>query len=266
LSIIENERVLVAGTGGGADILTAKAFAACLEVFAPSQIQIANHKSKGCVAGLTPWRPHLYEVSYRPLRGLKRSRGTTRLEANILDANRPLVFHIDRQNNEANQELLESIASNFDIVITVDTGADSICAGDDPDQRDKRCLRLFQNLPGRIKWLHALVGPGADGETEVDELVSALDELDQNGKIIEKFSLCLLAPIFQKYSADVGKTRTINIILSALTAKAANKTNAMRINRGRKPTIPLDLLTSGFLLDLEERRGLKNTSWSPLGV
>jgi len=246
---VRGKRVLVVGIGGGADIISAYAFASLLDVGEEGCLVVANTKRRdeSDLIHLTPQIAHLPPRD--PAAETNRRHGTTGLDRMVPqgDLHSPWIFLLPKD-KAASATLAEEIASfGFDVIFGVDTGGDVLkgLGGRKGGGRDGQMMRLLQTLDVP-SWI-VVVGLGADGETRVPLLQTVLNELQD--ELLGPFSLAPLYPIFEQFRERLQATRTPNIILAAAVLAEAGAAE-MLVGRCQKPTVPIAWLTSAYLFPL----------------
>lgn len=201
-----------------------------------------------------------------PLKAGDHASGSTRLEQS-LPGNRSLVVVIPsvspngKTAAQENAVVGEELAGQFDVIIGVDTGGDSLTGGvelkeakelhkgvvDRTTGRDVQVLNILKNLT--IETHHVVFAPGCDGESTVDELKTALFKASSTAKLScsGSFSLEPMISTLKATCANLDETRTPRIILSAF-ASSQNEIE-IPVRRGRKPlcpVVPREWLTRAF--------------------
>src|SRR5207247_316759 len=111
---------------------------------------------------------------------------------------------------------------NFDRIIGVDTGGDSIASkrGRGRRGRDQRMLRVLRETG--LPLLHVVVAPGSDGEATYNDLHTVFQEQMAAGRYQGCFSLDPVLPVLRSLSVSLGPTRTPRIILAAADNQLAH--------------------------------------------
>jgi hypothetical protein len=249
---IEGKRVLVAGVGGGCDIITAYALAEQLRAGQPKALVYANTKRR-IHAGLTHVAKHIYTIPswMRTLRFLASKRNPTRIEQSVPpgDEGSPWILHLSKH-SDSRLRLAEELAEQgFDLVIAVDTGGDAVVQSATSGKRgtDKLMLATLKSLGA--PFLLVVAGPGCDGEAPFADVVQAFERLHSEGRYAGCFSLGPLMPVFAAYGASLEAVRTTNVILAAHQERleTGDRPDAFIVPRGVNPAIPSAWLLRAFV-------------------
>ena len=214
---IKGKELLIVGVGGGCDIMSAFAIAEILRSHGPAKLVYANTKER-VEDGLEHVATHILKV--RPERvtlspGM-RTHGTTLIDQSVPrgDDGCPLILQLPKEHRCA--ELVDEIRDlSFDMILSVDTGADSIVreATSGPHGRDQRMMTLLESV-GK-PWYHIAVAPGCDGEASFSHLQDAVNELRSSKRYLGCFSIQAMLPTLRELAAPLTRRRTPNIIADA---------------------------------------------------
>jgi len=227
----DGKRVLVAGIGGGSDVVAARAVAGMIA--GAARVAFGNTKRRPgpnllevpglrCVSRVSEWRPAPEEIDVH---------GTCNIDHAVPDlgGERAYVFLL----NDENDTLSREIASlGFDEIIAVDIGGDSLTHENGRDVEMLAALRAT-GLPVK----HLIVAPGADGQSSCEELAVAL------AACTVAFPAADLRPLLETLGPHLSVDRTPNIILSALDTSDEE----VNIPRERRPTMPARWLRTVYL-------------------
>ncbi len=144
---------------------------------------------------------------------------------------------------------------NFDSIIGIDSGGDAFVAhSPDGEDRDQQSVHVIQatKLPS---W-YVVFAPGSDGTTK-NEIESAFKKLCDNGLFCGSFSLVPLLTTLEKFGKPLAADRTPNIMCDTMqgppyklgVVQSAGH-NAVQINRGQNPIIPISWLSHGFVFKM----------------
>lgn len=285
--------ILVTGMGGGCDVFTAHALANSLRALEPV-LQGGTRVSFGnCVGYREGLERHekldacLYQVKAgQALAEGDQGYGEVRLEESLFEkkdasfgpylsvihhkrvsSTLPLVSDVTKANSEG---LIQAWANRFDLIVAVDNGGDSITGGIDfhghvelgRDTQVSLALQQFQST-GKGEYLHVVMGPGCDGESSMEALHAAYNQLVAKGKLLDTVDLHpLLEETFARTSI-LGETRTPNIMYNAnkLLLQEAKKNEEgeqgggttssslvrMEVPRGDRHRIPAQWLCSAWI-------------------
>lgn len=249
------QRVLIVGLGGGSDIISAYALAQMLRRFsssAPAETVYANTKRHADKV-LELLAPQVYRVPATVRKPVARepAHGTTLIDQAVDRGDRgcPWILRLARE--EAGQRQLTTSLqrlAEWDLVIAVDTGADSIVptAESGAAGRDKTMLRILGDLGTPL--LHAVVGPGCDGETSFADLRDALGNLGRTGQWLGCFALDAMLPAYREFAPCLDPSRTPNILLAAFdNTLRPGPDGGLVVPRGMCPVIPRSWLTTAFV-------------------
>lgn len=251
-SNLKGKKVFVIGVGGGCDIITTYALSEFLSACRPQTLIYANTKRQ-IEKDLERISPHIYRVpkQVRPLSSFCHTHGSTLIDQSVPrgDEGCPWICHLSRQ-QEGRTELAQEIENmRFDLIIAVDTGADSIVekATSREFGRDKMMLETLTGLSCPL--LHIVVAPGCDGETSFTDLRNSFERLRLERKYKECFHLSPIMSILRKLSASLEENRTPNIIVAAHEGRleTASKDDVLLIPRGMRPAIPKPWLERAFV-------------------
>jgi len=249
---VEGKRVLVAGVGGGCDIITAYALAGQLRAGRPQALVYANTK-RSIHHGLTHLTKHIYCIPgwMRALRFLASKRNPTRIEQRVPpgDEGGPWILHLSKH-SDSRQRLAEELAEQaFELIIAIDTGGDAVVESATSGERgtDKLMLAALKSLGA--PFLLVVAGPGCDGEAPFEDLVQAFEQLRSEGRYLGCFSLSPLMPVFAAYGASLEAIRTTNILLAAHERRleTAGQPDTFIVPRRLKPAIPAAWLLRAFV-------------------
>lgn len=262
------KKVLCVGMGGGCDAITAYVLSQRLPGLSSN---VAWGNTKRMTDGLKPISSggRVWSVPEQvPLKPGENYYGTCGIDAAVPQGphESPLVFKVPRIPKGATAEEMAAaevelvalggeIASlGFDAVVGVDAGGDSLTGGidhcGDPsagvDQMMLRALK-YSKLP----FLQVVCGLGCDGESTLEQLETVLLEERACGALMGTCSMTEWAPLFVEMAGVLGPTRTPAIIAAACSAlsssPAAPSDALMIVERGIRPSIPLQLLATAFV-------------------
>ncbi len=251
---IKDKTVLVVGVGGGCDIISAFALAEKLKTGDPAKLVYANTKTK-IPDGLDCLSQHILRVPKDriALSPAMRTHGTTFIDQSIPrgDEGCPLILILPKGREHHTELAAELRGMSFDMIFSVDTGADSIVteATSGPEGRDQRMMRLLASL-GR-PWIHIVVAPGCDGETTFSQIQDTVKKLDGAKRYSGCFSIAPMLPAMRQLAGPLKKNRTPNIILDACsgTLDRGADGESLVIPRGRRPEIPRRWLSIALAID-----------------
>jgi hypothetical protein len=163
----------------------------------------------------------------------------------------PLILCIPKK-PKAQAELVTRLQEkyHFDLVLSVDTGADSIVdkAASGPEGRDKETLRVFHGFS--CEKLHLALAPGCDGEIAFQDLQDAILRFEAIGKYLGCFDLTNLLPYYAQWASVIESHRTPNIILDAFAQKLERSgEEGVIVPRGIFPVIPEEWLKMGLVFE-----------------
>eukprot|EP00427_Karlodinium_veneficum_P013564 CAMPEP_0169063968 /NCGR_PEP_ID=MMETSP1015-20121227/1577_1 /TAXON_ID=342587 /ORGANISM="Karlodinium micrum, Strain CCMP2283" /LENGTH=604 /DNA_ID=CAMNT_0009122359 /DNA_START=1 /DNA_END=1815 /DNA_ORIENTATION=- len=146
----------------------------------------------------------------------------------------------------------------INLIIGVDNGGDSISGGvdwkdDADDGRDRQMLYCI--MKSEIPFLHVVLGPGCDGETEESAMRACCSRLWKEGSLIGSFAVLPLLEDMRKCSKTLPPTKTPNLMWGAQTGDLRSKVHPdgrsgdyVCITRGRRNTyVPRVWLTKGLV-------------------
>jgi len=259
--------ILVVGIGGGSDVLSAYTIAMALfnrfeQMGVKSQIAYANTKRgspdlKDAIP-LSPQNsicvlknPQIVPLTSETKKGKpKPVEIEESLPRNQFGSYAPLLFYLEDMKKIQNYEqYLQSFRSfiekqQFDLIIGVDNGGDSLAKGKaiDPDDRDRQMLELLKGVQG-TKLIHMVVAPTIDGETPPSEMVKILTEKPPNFYLNSEFLLDQYSVLAQNLAAN----KTPNLIIEGWRLYRENPNLTLTIDRPflNKPpeTIPVFFVT-----------------------
>jgi hypothetical protein len=249
---VEAKRVLVAGVGGGCDIITAYALAEQLRAGQPRTLVYANTK-RSIHHGLTHLTKHIYCIPrwMRALRFLASKRNPTRIEQRLPpgDEGSPWILHLSKHSDSRHRLAEELAAQGFELIIAVDTGGDAVVESATSGERgtDKLALAALKSLGA--PFLLVVAGPGCDGEAPFADLAQAFEQLRSEGRYLGCFSLGPLMPVFAAYGASLEAIRTTNILLAAHERRleTAGQPDTFIVPRRVQPAIPAAWLLRAFV-------------------
>jgi hypothetical protein len=246
------KRVLVLGVGGGCDIISAFAVAEILKPGGPAKLIYANTKTR-VWENLQRVSRHILRVPAERivLSAHQSTHGTTLIDQSMPrgDDGCPLILELPPAKNHCEELAREIQQMTFDVILSVDTGADSIVAetANGPCGRDQRMMAVLERV-GR-PWFHLVVSPGCDGETSLSQLEAAVRKLIDADKYAGYFPIAPLLPTMRKLAAPLGRTRTPNIIIDAFSGvlESSSDGQALVVPRGLMPVIPRSWLTMALV-------------------
>lgn len=252
---LTGKTVLVLGVGGGCDIISAFALSQMLKEHEPATIVYANTKTK-IREQLQPLSTHVLRVPEERivLSGDMETYGMTLIEQSLPrgDCGCPWIFLLSRGEQKCAELVAEIQELLFDVIVSVDTGADSIVsnAASGPEGRDQRMMRVLGSVGTR--WRHVVISPGCDGETSYLQLQTAMNQLESANRYAGCFSLEPLVPFFREASAGLENTRTPNIIVDAYQKNLRESSDGrLVVPRGWEPEIPRSWLLTAFVIQPE---------------
>jgi hypothetical protein len=246
---IAGRKVLILGLGGGCDIITAYAISTLLDSGLSQRVVYANTKT-GDVGSVKPITAHVLQVSGPMIETDRRVRGRGKawIDHGVpRSANgSPWIVLLDSEATE--RELVGELQSlEFDLVIGVDTGGDSIASkgGRGHLGRDQRMLAVLRQTG--LPLLHVIVAPGSDGEASFEDLQTVFEQQAADGSYRGCFALDPILPILKGFRECLSLTRTPQIILAAAEDRLQTSRSWVVVPRGRKPAVPKYWLTTGFV-------------------
>ncbi len=240
---LAGRRILVVGTGGGCDIISAYALAQSLRPHQPALLIYANTK-RHVELTLEAVTPHVFRVPPQRIeldREKSGEHGRTWIDQSMPrgDDGCPLVFRLPTT-SAAKAEFIRGLQDRhqFDLVISVDTGADAIVCGTlgDPKGRDQEMLRILGDLG--VEWYHLSVAPGCDGESHASDIREVMAGQKAAGHYAGCLPIDSLLPTFAEWSESLQSDRTPNVILNALADRLKGDNDSVIIPRGFRPAIP----------------------------
>ena len=263
-------RILVLGTGGGCDILSAQAICEALQLRRPDLVfllgnTISPRKGMSKCTTLDVKSGQLLCVNHhQPLEPENTGYyGTLRLEQSVFDVDQPLrgpyLFVVPHQTKGKVEDILQAFGQyvtealshlQVDMVISVDNGGDSLTGGVD-FKEDKRLGRDMQMMDALRKHesVHIVMGPGCDGESTVEQLNQA-----KRDHAVQAYPIP--TSILTKLTIDarfLQANRTPNIITQASTPDGVGSI----VRHGRIQQIPLTLLRSMWIINSSTSTNLK---------
>src|SRR5262249_41989606 len=143
----------------------------------------------------------------------------------------------------------EILSLEFDLVVGVDTGGDSIATkgGRGHLGRDQRMLKILRRTG--LPLLHVVAAPGSDGEASFADLQAAFTDQVARDQYSGCCSLEPMLGFFRAFRPALSPTRTPMIILAAAEDRLVHaKEGRVVVPRGRQPAVPRSWLTTGFVL------------------
>ena len=253
---IRGKRVLVVGVGGGCDIISAFALAQLLNDGQPAKLVYANTKSR-VLEPLEHLSAHVLKLppDRIVLSPHAHAHRTTLIDQSVPrgDDGCPFIFLLPDDDDESCDAFVAELRQMaFDVVFSVDTGADSIVtqATSGPDGRDQRMMRLLARL-GR-PWFHVAVSPGCDGEASVSQIQDAVRTLCSTGSYLGCTPVAPMLPTMRELAAPLRSTRTPNIIVEACSRDldATSDDELLTVPREIRPEIPRRWLSVALVFDL----------------
>ncbi len=247
---VAGQKILIQGLGGGCDVITAFALSKLLESGQSQGVVYANTKT-GDVGSVEHVSPHVLRVSGPMIEASRRvkGRGKAWIDHSVPRKPNGSPWIVLLEDEVAERELVGEIQSlGFDLLVGVDTGGDSIASkgGRGHLGRDQRMLGVLRRIG--LPLLHVVVAPGSDGETSCEDLSAAFAEHEADGRYRGCFPLDPMLPIFRAFRESLSPIRTPQIILAAAEDRLARTSNGrVVVPRGRKPAVPKDWLTRGFV-------------------
>ena len=189
---------------------------------------------------------HIYELPAERITLMPgmHTHGTTLIDKSIPRGTDgcPFILQLPGEEDENGcTQLVEEIREmSFDMIISVDTGGDSIVreATSGPKGRDRRMLEILA-LVGK-PWFHVVIAPGCDGETFSSQFQNAISELQSTQSYMGCFSIEPMIPIFRTLAEPLKSNRTPNIIVDANEGllDVREDGNSLVVPRGIWPEIP----------------------------
>jgi len=250
---IRGKSVLIVGVGGGCDIISAFALAEMLRSREPARVVYANTKTR-IRERLNHKSAHILELPPERicLSPGMHTHGTTLIDQSVPRGadGCPLILRLPEEESQCTQLVDEIRQMSFDMILSVDTGADSIVAEatSGPQGRDQRMMNVLGSVG--CPWLHIIVAPGCDGETTLPQLQSAVRELQSSSSYMGCFSIEPLLPTLRELAAPLKRKRTPNIIADAFAGSfhvAADGTSVV-VPRGTRPAIPKKWLSVALVV------------------
>lgn len=265
------QRILVLGMGGGCDIFAAYALARQLaQIHAASTVLYGNCVGRREMVGCVKVSDFLWSTPEKvvPLKPGDQAYGSVRLELSCPRGpeGSPLLFVVPGRRGEIERITAENLAAvvpalgavSPDLIVGVDCGGDSVTGGIDwrgsPEAgRDMQVLRCFRE--SGVPFVHAVLGPGCDGESEEAAMLSSCQRLAAEGCLRGVFDVQALLADMAGCCRTLKGTRTPNLMQRAANgdlpeAKHPSGSKAyVRIDRGGRGTlVPREWLTVGLAL------------------
>jgi catechol 2,3-dioxygenase-like lactoylglutathione lyase family enzyme len=242
---VKGRKVLIAGLGGGCDIILALAVARLLP--AGARTVVYGNTKKADEPDLEEVSRHIRRVP-REVRALKRGRthGTTAIDRSVPrgDEGCPWIFLLPPPKSDG--RLVKDLNSHqFDIIFAVDTGGDSLLGSPEGSGRDKRMLRILARTERPL--YHIVVAPGSAGEGTYDDLRRAMKSRPLERRYRGCFSLEPVLGVLRTLSMALSPGRTPRIILAAADGTLPAVRDRVIVPRGCRPRVPSGWLTRGFV-------------------
>lgn len=250
--------ILIIGVGGGCDIFTTYSFYKYILSFIdyPTNIFIANtRRSKKDTSHLQKISKHIFELLPYNLNKVEKQSYKKIFDIELLpySNNIKIVILPDRTLIDECNELIEELSfKKWDLIVSIDTGGDSICDDNKSykikDNRDFEMIQILKSVRNITNCLyyHVIFGLGCDGEYDKDTLLKMIDIYKKSKKYIGSFNITndmyLSLDSFSKY---FKMNRTINILLN----NRYNNNEHVLIPRGKKYMIPTTWLKQFIILD-----------------
>lgn len=247
---VTSQRVFVLGLGGGCDILTAFALARLLDAGPTGVVSYGNTK-KGDAGAIEPISPHILRVTGPLVEAGRRVRGRGKawLDHAVPRTADGSPFIVLLDSEDAERELVGELRSlAFDLIVGVDTGGDSVAVkrGRGRFGRDQRMLAVLRAT--HVPLLHVVVAPGSDGEADAEDIQTAFAARAAVGEFRGRFSLGPMLPTYEAFRECLSPERTPRIVLAAFKGELARTDDGrLIVPRGRKPKVPAEWLTTGFV-------------------
>jgi hypothetical protein len=247
---LTGQKVLILGLGGGCDIITAYALSRFLDHGQSREVVYANTKT-GDVGSVEHVTAHILRVSGPVIEAGRRVRGRGKawIDHSVPRSANGSPWIVLLGDEVAERALAGELQSlQFDLVIGVDTGGDSIArkGGRGHLGRDQRILGVLRRAG--LPLLHVVVAPGSDGEASYEDLRTVIEEGVAEGHYRGWFTLDPFLPTFGLFRESLSPTRTPQIILAAAEGRLAHTGDGrVVVPRGRKPAVPASWLTTGFV-------------------
>lgn len=246
---VAGKSVFVLGLGGGCDVITAYAVSTLLDGTS-ARIVYGNTKV-GPVGPVEELTPHIVRVASPPPEPGQRPRG--RGKAAIDHAvprnahGSPWIVRLDDE--DAERALVGEISAlGFDVILGTDAGGDSL--GRDPHERDQRMLRVLLHTSAPV--LHVVVAPGCDGESNVADLRTAMENRIASGRYRGYFALDPMLPVLREHSFGLSDARTPRIVLRAAAGELSRTHDGnVIVPRGCNPVVPPEWLANAFVFEPE---------------
>ncbi len=253
-----DKRVLIVGVGGGSDIISAYALAEMLGSREPAKFIYANVKSR-IRENLQHRSAHIYELPAERITLMPgmHTHGTTLIDQSMPRGTDscPLILQLPGEGevNECAQLVQEIQEMSFDMIISVDTGGDSIVreAISGPKGRDQRMIEILALVSK--PWLHVVIAPGCDGEITASQFKNAISELQSTQSYMGCFSIEPMLSIFRTLAEPLKRNRTPNIIVDANEGllDVGADVNSLVVPRGIWPEIPKKWFSVAVVVNLQ---------------
>jgi len=251
---ISGKKVLIIGVGGGCDIITAYAFSKMLHQDEKTKVIYSNTKTK-IREPLDPVSHHILRVAEKriTLAPKTHTHGTTLIDQSIPRGpdGCPWIIHLPRSGAGLDELAAEIREMEFDLVISIDTGADSIIseATSGPKGRDQRMMNMLNRLG--TSYFHVVVSPGCDGETTFTQLTETITEFTASEEYLGCVSILDIVPMMSELARPLKFNRTPNIIAEACSHyfNKLDEDQIFEVPRGLKPKIPIKWLSVALIFN-----------------
>lgn len=272
------KRILVLGMGGGCDVFAAYALARLItHLQGNSTVLFGNTKVIGKKQHALLWFTQLSDCLWSAPEEVvpivsNNTHGTCDLELGCPRGpeGSPLVFVLPGRSKDLQQHTAENVDTivpaiaslHVDLVIGVDCGGDSIsggvdwqgCPGKGRDMQMLNCLRVCG-----ISFLHVVLGPGCDGETEEPRMRACCAQLSAQGSLRGVFQVEPLLADMVGCCTALAPSRTPNLMLRAqsdalpsVQAPDNKSGDSVCITRGRRNTrIPREWLKHDLAINYD---------------
>ncbi len=253
---ITGKNILIVGVGGGCDIISAFALAELLKSCSPAKLVYANTKTR-IRDDLEHISAHILRVPQKriTLSPQMHTHRTTLIDQSLPrgDEGCPLILKLPKDEDRCAELVAELHGMSFDMVLSVDTGADSIVveATSGPQGRDQRMMKLLASLGW--PWFHIAVSPGCDGETSFSQLQETVRKLNSANRYLGCFSIEPMLPVMRELAAPLKRKRTPNIIVDACSGALdmSSDGQSLIVPRGLRPEIPKRWLSVALVIGVD---------------
>lgn len=246
--------ILILGVGGGCDIFSAYCYSKYLLSILNHEVKIIIGNTKRVnkdISNLKLISKHIYGLY--PKSNIK-NKLNKRMDIEHLPFSHDNIIIMLPQSDmiEECNELIEELQfEKWDLIISVDTGGDSICddlSKKNKDNRDIEMIEILKSIVNKTNSLyyHIIYGLGSDGENNEIVISKSLNKFKDNRKYIGTYNITdEMYYILGQYSKYFDKNRTINILFN----NSYNNKKYESICRGEKYIIPTIWLKQFIVLD-----------------